>query len=397
MKRMLKWLLPALVVAEIALVWGHVLDAGTALLVGGGIELLLLLVVAGEIGLMVRDYRRNRAAGLNVEAAVVEGLSVLLPRPLARFVALEPRVWICLYRWAFRRRPLPAAAFRYNKRSMMGTMLAFAVMVVPVETLAYEFLIPWPLVRWILFLATVYMTLWVVGLYASLQVLPYRLEADGIRLHYGLLAEGCVPYAQIADVIVERAKAPGGQEGLRTVPQRGAAYLAAGGRTDLTLRLHEPVVLQGMIKEAAPARVLYLAADDPVGLAAALRERAGLPRMEPPAPVRSPLRGAAPPPVRFLCSRRATRPHGTLRLMPKWPAPTNRGGANTCGRISAVTAPGSRWSVTRAPCAWATSFTLQAPRRPARTGRSPAPATPTPRPGRPSPTLSVRCSRRART
>jgi len=144
-----------------------------------------------------------------------------------------------------------------------------------------------------LFLGTVYMTLWVVGLYASLQVLPYRLEAAGIRLHYGLLADGFVPYAQIADVIVERAKAPEGQEGLRAVPRRSAAYLAAGGRTDLTLRLHEPVVLQGMIKEAAPACVVHLAADDPAGLAAALRDRAGLPPAEASAPARIPLPSSA--------------------------------------------------------------------------------------------------------
>jgi hypothetical protein len=293
MKRMLKWFLPALIVAEIALVWGNVLDVSTALLVGGAVEGLLLLVVAGEIALMVRDYRRNRAAGLNVEAAVIEGLSVLLPRPVARFIALEPRIWICLYRWAFRRRPLAADEFRYSKRSMMGTMLAFVVMVVPVETLAYEFLIPWPWLRWVLFLATIYMTLWVVGLYASLQVLPYGLEADGIRLHYGLLADGFVPYAQIADVVVERAKAPGGQEGLRVVPQRGAAYLAAGGRTDLTLRLHEPVVLQGLIKAAAPARVLSLAADDPARLGAVLRARTGPPPTPPPTPARTPLPSSA--------------------------------------------------------------------------------------------------------
>jgi hypothetical protein len=313
MKRMLKWFLPALIVAEIALVWGNVLDVSTALLVGGAVEGLLLLVVAGEIALMVRDYRRNRAAGLNVEAAVIEGLSVLLPRPVARFIALEPRIWICLYRWAFRRRPLAADEFRYSKRSMMGTMLAFVVMVVPVETLAYEFLIPWPWLRWVLFLATIYMTLWVVGLYASLQVLPYGLEADGIRLHYGLLADGFVPYAQIADVVVERAKAPGGQEGLRVVPQRGAAYLAAGGRTDLTLRLREPVVLQGLIKAAAPARVLYLAADDPARLGAALRDRTGLPAAEPPAPGRAPLRGTAPPATAALLAE--SRP-ATHRIAP---------------------------------------------------------------------------------
>jgi hypothetical protein len=300
MKGMLKWFLPALIVAEIALVWGHVLAAGTALLVGGAVEGLLLLVVAGQITLAVRDYRHNREAGLNVEAAIVEGLSVLLPRPVARFVALEPRIWICLYRWAVRRRPLAGDEFHYSKRSMMGTMLAFVVMVMPVETLAYEFLIPWAWLRWVLFFATIYMTLWVVGLYASLQVLPYRLEAGGLRLHYGLLADGFVPYAQIADVVAERAKAPEGQEGLRAQPARDAVYLAAGGRTDLTLRLREPVVLQGMIKAAAPARVLYLAADDPARLAAALRDRAGLPPAEPPTPSRAPLRSTPPGPVSLL-------------------------------------------------------------------------------------------------
>jgi len=58
MKRVLKWFLPALVVAEIALVWGHVLDAGTALLVGGGIELLLLR----------RGRRRDRVDGARLPA-----------------------------------------------------------------------------------------------------------------------------------------------------------------------------------------------------------------------------------------------------------------------------------------------------------------------------------------
>jgi hypothetical protein len=52
-------------------------------------------------------------------------------------------------------------------------------------------------------------------------------------------------------------------------------------------------VLQGMIKDAAPARVLHLAADDPAGLAAALRDRAGLPPAEAATPTRVPLPSSA--------------------------------------------------------------------------------------------------------
>ena len=44
---------------------------------------------------------------------------------------------------------------------------------------AYELLIPWAAVRWALAIITLYSLIWVFGLYASLQTLPYRLESAG--------------------------------------------------------------------------------------------------------------------------------------------------------------------------------------------------------------------------
>ncbi|MDQ2806207.1 MAG: hypothetical protein M3Z04_04695 [Chloroflexota bacterium] len=286
---MLKWLFPLVLITDIVLVWAQVLDTRTALIVGGTLEVLAFLLGLRAVGAALLAYRRNRAAGLHMEAALEDGLTILFPRKIARLVAMEPRIYVCLYRF-LRRSPPAADEFAYYRRSMMGAVVALIFLTAPFEVLAYELLIPWAGVRWALLALTLYSMLWLLGFYASLRTLPYRLAADGLQLHYGLVAEGTVPYAALADATLERRKAPQGREGLQT-SRDGALYLAIGGRTDLTLRLHTPVIIQGLFQPQPPATVLHLAADDPAALVAALRARAGLPLTEPPGPVRAVGRG----------------------------------------------------------------------------------------------------------
>jgi hypothetical protein len=59
-KRALKWLLPALVVAQILLVWANLLSLHDAVLVVVGIEALLLLVGARQLFAATCRYRRGR-------------------------------------------------------------------------------------------------------------------------------------------------------------------------------------------------------------------------------------------------------------------------------------------------------------------------------------------------
>jgi len=101
----------------------------------------------------------------------------------------------------------------------LGTFLVFLLLTTPFAVLAYELLIPWVVIRWLLLLVTVYGAIWILGLYASLRVLPYRLEPSGLRVHYGFLADGVVPYSAIAGVVVERHKAPGAAKGCSPPPR----------------------------------------------------------------------------------------------------------------------------------------------------------------------------------
>lgn len=272
MERLLRWALPVLLLGNLALVGSGVLEAQTALVAGVVAEGLLLVIGGRQIWVAVRRYRQDRAAGLDLEAALEEGMAVFLPRPAARLAALEPRLWVTLVRWLLRR-PVGPDTFPYAKRSILGSFLLAVIFSAPVEIFIFELLIPWPLVRLLLLILALYSTLWVIGLYAGMKMDPHRLDAGGLRFYLGLQAGGAVPYAQIAAVEAVRRKSPGGKDGLLTAPAEGAAYLAVGGRTDVTLRLHTPTVVAGLLRPTPPVTTVHLAADDGPALAQALQDR----------------------------------------------------------------------------------------------------------------------------
>jgi hypothetical protein len=280
MKRGRWWLVLTLALVSLRLVLGRtgLFDARAAAIVLAGLEVLVLAVAGRQILLAIRRYRRDRTAGLDVWAALEEGLAVLLPRPLARLAALEPRLWYCLGRWLARRgRRTAETEFPYHRRSLVGAIVIVALLTAPVEVLFFELVIPWPWLRLLLLVVAVYSFIWLLGLYASLVVLPHRLEPSALRLRYGALAEGRIPYTAIATAERARRSAPGGRDGARVADEGGARalYLGVGGRTDLTLRLREPQTFSGLRGPTPPVETVHLATDDPDRLARALAERIG--------------------------------------------------------------------------------------------------------------------------
>lgn len=117
------------------------------------------------------------------------------------------------------------------------------------------------------------------GLRVALDVrplrLPHHLEEGGLRLRHGAVAEGFVPFSEMAAVERTQRRAPGPGDGLQTDPEEDEIYLSTGGRTDLTLRLRSPHAVQGLFRSAGPSPTIHLAADEPEKLASKLRERIG--------------------------------------------------------------------------------------------------------------------------
>ena len=275
LERALKWLLPALAAAEIALVRFDLLSIQNAVVVVAAIEVLLFLLGARQVFIAIRNYRRGRTSGLDAWSALEDGVSAVLPRKVARFVVLEPRLWACLFRWASRKTKLREGEFGYHKKSTMYMLVLLVVLVGPVEALMLHLLVPWAWLRWSLLAVEVYGTFWFLGFHASLQALPHRLEETGVRLRYGAFAEVLVPYPEIGAVERSVRRTPGGGDGLRTVPEEDAAYLTITGKTDLTLKLKSPRTVEGVFRSVGPVGTMHLSADKPGLFAREIKKRIG--------------------------------------------------------------------------------------------------------------------------
>lgn len=282
MKRLLKWLLPVLVVIEVALVRMDILDLGDAVLLLLALE-VLLLAFGGTLMLSgVREYRRNRAAGFDGWSALEGGLAVLLPRIAARLIISELRLFYCLVRWAFRCTQPWEGEFSYHRRSTLDMLVLMIVLVTPVEVLVIELLLqaflPLVWLRMLVLFLEVYAVFWILGFYASRIVLPHRLEESGLRLHHGLFVEGFIPYSEIQRVEQAHRKAPEWGDGLRLAGHE--AYLEIGGNTDVTLELHSPRSLHGFLRPTPPVSAVHLAVDEPKAFARQLEARLCSPESE---------------------------------------------------------------------------------------------------------------------
>ena len=253
------------------------MDLGDAVLLVAGLEALLFVSGLGGLVLVVGRYRKERRAGMDVWRALEDGLSVVLPRAVARLVVKEPRLLVCLFRWTVRRVRLTNEEFAYHKRSLLRAIVPLLVVSAPVEQVLVHVLAlafsPWWWLKWALLLLGAYATLWLLGLYASLVTLPHRLEEEGLRLRYGLLAEGFFPYREIEAVSRRELEAPIYGDGLLHVSGEETLYLATGGKTDVSLRLRAPRSMSGFSKDTEPACLVCLAVDKPDGFVRELRRR----------------------------------------------------------------------------------------------------------------------------
>ena len=95
------------------------------------------------------------------------------------------------------------------------------------------------------------------------------------KLGYGTFADALIPYEEIATMELARRKSPKGRDGLQVAREENAAYLAVGGKTDLTLHLRTARPLHGLFRPTEPVTTVHLSADEPDRLARELERRVG--------------------------------------------------------------------------------------------------------------------------
>ncbi len=260
--RVLRWVPLLVVLADAILVLSHVIDLSHAVMVLFCLEVLLAVVVLSELIAFRSSYLGARREQLSRMAALAAALDAVLPGPLAVAVRYEFRMFATLGRALHRKADVPAGstAIPYARylRPLLTIMLAIGVLEIAVTTLVVRFIIPWPVVRWLVLAASLYALMWITSFLLALGQFPHTVGADELRVRFAFFTDLALPTNLVRDA---RSEHHGGYS--RTVQvASGVLAVAVSGSTNVTVAFRGPypLLLRG---RAESIQELRLYADDP--------------------------------------------------------------------------------------------------------------------------------------
>ena len=182
-------------------------------------------------------------------------------RLITRLSALEVARWSAvialLGRW---HRSTAENEFSYHRglRLLMGMLLVWVVLEVPILVFIGQLLIPVSWLRLVLLIAGVYAVWWVASTWASFIALPHVIRDGLLELHVGTRALMAIPLSNIAAVTrVQRSWSdllgPSMDDGLVAFPIAGV--------TSIRIHLLRPSALQRPFRRAVEAADIHLQVD----------------------------------------------------------------------------------------------------------------------------------------
>jgi hypothetical protein len=263
-----RWVAVLIPVAELGLVRSGVLGARNAVLVGVLLELLLAVVVVGEVAVFRRSYRRVRAEGGSRSAAAGAGFRAAWPPAVTALAAAELGLWRALW-WGVRRRqdvgpgdrPLPYADRFALVTGAVVCLGALELGVVHVLTAR------WPMLRWALFALGLYALFWMLSFGLSLWQRPHLLRDDELVLRFGHFRAIRVPLAGLRGA----ARAVDAGHRRSVVLDGDRLALPVMSDTNVELRFDPPVAVEVKGRMRDVGRIAFYA-DDPRSAVALLRE-----------------------------------------------------------------------------------------------------------------------------
>lgn len=223
----------AVVATDAALLAFGVISLPVALV---AIVLIELPLAALSLVRYVKLYRAERAAG-----AAGALIRVADRDPLLRVALGELRLFASLGRWILRRPDVPRGAVPVGyARGALAIPSAFAVAAL-IEMVVVHVLVPWPVVRTVLALLSLYGLLFLLAWMGSLVVRPHLVYPDTLVLRHGSAVVGTVGRANIAGATAARLMAM--PKDYLNTSDDGAHTLTLAGPdgTNVRLDLRDPV------------------------------------------------------------------------------------------------------------------------------------------------------------
>jgi len=234
----------------------------TPVVIGAVIEIVFVALAVMAIVRIQRHYKRRRHAVPEFWMALEEGLSTQIGTVGARLVIGEPKIFFALASWLLRRRRrLPPRAFAYASASQIGMVTGVVLCLVVLEGSLSAVVLPWPGLKVVLVLVSIYAAAWIVGIYASLHAYPHLLTDQGLLVRYGVLGDAWIAWRDVADISIDKSTSPGGQDGLFV--EDDTAIFAVGGKTSVAIRRRTPGTVSGFLRQSAGIKTIRITADEP--------------------------------------------------------------------------------------------------------------------------------------
>ena len=282
-RRLVLWSAVAASVAGIAVGAAGVLPPAASVGLVAGLEAMAWTGVAVLSWRGVRRFRSARRIGVDGWRAAEDGLSVVVPRRVARLVILEPRLWSALVTVTRRRRAASPDAFAYaaGTRTLFGVLVAVVCLEgAVVEVLVWLFV---PGTTWfaVVLALHLYALVLLLGLWASFVTRPHEVASDGLHVRDGVFAELLVSWSAIRGAR-GATRSNVGRSGFKT--DGAEAVLALGDATvAIELDPNRPLLLDGRTVDRPLHRLwrLWVTADEPRRLVERLRSRPPVAPVEP--------------------------------------------------------------------------------------------------------------------
>ncbi|SDD58935.1 hypothetical protein [Nocardioides lianchengensis] len=185
-------------------------------------------------------------------------------------VRLELQMYGGLLRLVRRRPDVPPGTTPVRYVGAVAALLWGITIVSAVELVVLHLIIPWHAVRLAADVVGIWGLAWCLGMTACHYVYPHLLDDAGLRLRTAKRTPAVeVPWSQVAAVVV----AEKGRESSRSLQvEDGVLHVVVGSRTNVTLRLAAPLVVEVRGASYGVGEVRFFA-DEPREVVAAIRER----------------------------------------------------------------------------------------------------------------------------
>ncbi len=271
MLKLLKWTAVSVIAVELLLVATGLLDLGDAVVIAIGLE-LLCGVLALALAFTARAvYRRLRREGESRWDAFFQAAATVLPRPMVTLLRHELGSLVSIALLVRGRKDVPAGATVIKYGSTHKVFLIVMMVLIPVEIVFVELLVPWAWLRTVLLVFAIYSAIWLFGFYAALHTRPHYVDAHQLVLRMGYLTMISVDVDAIRSV---RRDYHPKYKGLVAV---GDDYVAVPGMSGTVLTVsidpQTPVQIRG--RDTVHVSEVRFETDDVEGASRSIRERAG--------------------------------------------------------------------------------------------------------------------------